>query len=415
MFESTRTRSKAAVRHVLDRAVAPYVDQIRTAPAPAEPAAPPVAADAAAGEGQGAAESESGAPSDFFHGALHELRTIELGLIPKGARSALSVGASGRWYFDWFEAHVGELEAHYGVEAFEEMPDDLPDYVVWIPSTADKFDQVADGSVDLVFAGQTTEHLWERELEGFLVESSRVLSDGGLLVLDSPNRLVTDHLVWSHGQHTIELSASEMVELLELAGFDAERVRGAWRCRFGDTIMPLEDGLTNPALLVRRIAEGADRPDDSFIWWIDARKTDRAVDHAGLRARIEELFAENFETRISRAMWDGPEPGALSVAAGESGVLVSSLPIPLRTGPWTATVALEEGTLDSLDGLRVVISWPGGHVVHSLDRADGQVEGESISWEFDQPELMFALTLDVVADEVREPVRLRMPLGLSPR
>jgi hypothetical protein len=66
---------------------------------------------------------------------------------------------------------------HVGVEAYESMPDDLPAYVEWIVNTADKMSGVENSSVDLVFAGQTTEHLWADELAGFLLESHRVLTE----------------------------------------------------------------------------------------------------------------------------------------------------------------------------------------------------------------------------------------------
>ena len=99
------------------------LDRARPSVPTPEPAAEPGAAD------------RRSVPSDYFHQALHELRTIELERVPKGARRALSVGASGGWYFDWFERSVGPLESHIGVEAFEAEPDDLPPY-----ATLDRID-----------------------------------------------------------------------------------------------------------------------------------------------------------------------------------------------------------------------------------------------------------------------------------
>src|ERR687892_401325 len=81
------TATRRAMRRRLDRAR----PSVRTP----EPAAEPGAAD------------RRSVPSDYFHQALHELRTIELERVPKGARRALSVGASGGWYFDWFDRSVG--------------------------------------------------------------------------------------------------------------------------------------------------------------------------------------------------------------------------------------------------------------------------------------------------------------------
>ena len=371
-------------------------------------------ADAQQDDGATAAPSSvadsSGAPSDFFHMALHELRTIELDHVRKGANRALSVGTSGRWYFDWFEDHVGPLVEHVGVEAFEPRPPDLPGYARWVESTADHFLDVDDGSMDLVFAGQTTEHLWAEELLGFLLESHRVLAIGGQLVMDSPNRRVTEHLRWSHGGHTIELSADEMAELARLAGFDVT-ARGLWRCRFEDRILTLEDGMDDPGLVVRRIATGRDRPDDCFVWWIDADRADREPDVDALKAAIDHLFATHWDTRISRGMWPGPDSDGVDLPTGGP-VTVSNLPIYLHAGRWQLTVHAAAGTLDDLDGLRLEVSAPGGAVLHRVD-TPLERDGDHVTWGFDQQELAFALTLEIQAQAVGRPVRLRMPVELA--
>src|SRR4051794_37667394 len=165
---------KRSMRRLLDRAATPYVNQIQSAVT--------VSADLSSNAPHSGDTGEPDAfqvPSDYFHGLLHELRTLELERVPKGARQVLSVGANGRWYFDWFEHSYGPVDRHVGVEAYEPKPAHLPPYVQWIVNTADKMSGVEDASVDLVFAGQTTEHLWADELAGFLLESHRVLTEGG--------------------------------------------------------------------------------------------------------------------------------------------------------------------------------------------------------------------------------------------
>lgn len=351
-------------------------------------------------------------PSDFFHNALHELRTLELASVRKGARRALSVGASGRWYFDWFEQHVGPLEEHIGVEAFEPRPEDLPDYATWIESTADRFEGVPDGSIDLVFAGQTTEHLWAEELVGFLMESRRVLGPEGQLVIDSPNRLVTEHLAWSHGGHTLEVSADEMTGLLELAGFDVVRVRGAWLCEVDGRVLELEEGLDSAAMVVRRIALGGDDPDRSFVWWIDSVRADRPVDVAAVRARVDELFAAHWNTRVSRGMWPGPgSPGPL-LGPDSGEVAVASLPLMLHPGRWRATLRSAEGVLSDLEDLRLVVSAPGGHVVHEV-RAEVPSGATEMAWVFDQEHLQLALSVEFRSARAVRPVRLEMPVSFD--
>lgn len=398
---------KRAGRRAVDRVVLPYVEQLRAdldasrpAPGPAEPAA--------------ATESAGGRTSDFFHGVLHELRTLELERIPAGGR-VLSVGASGRWYFDWFERHVGAFDEHVGVEAFEPEPDDLPGYARWIDSTADRFPGVDDASVDVVFAGQTTEHLWPEELVGFLTESHRVTRPGGLLVADSPNRLVTEHMAWSHGGHTLELSAAEYCRLAELAGFEVLDVRGLWRCRMDDgRVLQLEDGLDDAVTLTRRIAQGGDRVDDSFVWWVTARRGDGAPEVDKLRREVDRLFEEHFSTRVSRGMWPGPGSPGPVVEPGDSGLVAASLPMFLDPGSWRVAVRLDDGRWEDLDDVRVDVTSPGGHLIHRLEVSDAEVEGDERSWVVHHPDLILALSLEIHVGSVSLPARFAMPVDVSP-
>ncbi|MEO8695226.1 MAG: class I SAM-dependent methyltransferase [Acidimicrobiales bacterium] len=350
-------------------------------------------------------------PSDEFHSILHTLRTAELRCVPKGARRVVSVGASGRWYFDWFEDCVGPLELHIGVEAFEEKPVDLPANVEWVASTADDFTSIADDSVDLVFAGQTTEHLWPDELVGFLSESARVLRPEGLLVVDSPNRLVTQALHWSHGGHTIELSADEMTELLDLAGFRVETCTGLWRCRYGDTIRSLEDGVRSRADVADRSSGGVRAPDDSFVWWINARrKPDATVDRRALLERTRQFFAALWDERVTRGMTAWPQP-QVAVAAGEQ-VEIGSLPFLLGVRSWDLELEILPSHR-SLDSLTVAVTAP-GTVIHQLDRGAAEVVSDTtLRWRFDQPWLSFATGI-VVRAHAATPSTIELPVRLRP-
>ena len=351
-------------------------------------------------------------PSETFHVLLHELRTVALEAAPKGARVAASIGASGRWYFDWFENSVGPLEVHIGVEAYEPEPDDLPPYVRWLRATADHLESIDSASVDLVYAGQTAEHLWASELTGFLLGARRILRPDGWLVLDSPNRLVTEHLRWSHGGHTVELSTGEMEELLALAGFTVRVRRGLWRCRFGDRVLELEEGLDDPALTLRRSLPGA--PDDCFVWWIEAQPDGSpAVDEASLRRRVDELYDTHWPTRVCRGMWPGPGADALAIPAGASGSVATSLPFPLHEGRWTLTLRVTEGRLEDLSGAELVLTAPGGETFASLSAADGDVSGDGgITWEFAIPFFLQALVLELRVQRTAAPVALAMPLPI---
>ena len=395
---------KRRVRTIADRVMAPYIEDLRAeirarVDVPTPPAPPP-------------AGSDSVIPSVRFHNLNHELRTLAFEDVPRGAKRMVSIGASGRWYFEWVERCLGPLDEHVGVEAFEPMPDDLPGNVRWVQNTADRIDDVENGWADLVFAGQTTEHLWAHELAGFLCEANRVLRPGGLIVLDSPNRLVTEHLLWSHGGHTVELSLAEIVELLELAGFDVGRQHGIWRCRFGNDVLALES-LDSDALTARRILTAPGRPDDSFVWWVEAEKVDGVADRAALGARVDELFLRHWPTRISRGMWPGPPERSVVVPSGTSGVMLENLPFPLHPGAFRLTMDVLEGSIDDLESLAVDVVAPVDVVVHHFDAEDATRRGSTVSWEFEHDHLMFALSIRVIAERVKRRVVIGMPIELT--
>jgi SAM-dependent methyltransferase len=394
------SKPRRLARQLIDRALEPHVQRIIER----------VTANPAALADQSSPGDPAGVPSDFFHNLLHAARTAELRRLRGSAQRVLSVGASGSWYFDWFEESVGRLEQHVGVEAFEAMPDDLPDNVRWIASGADSFEGVADGSIDMVFAGQTTEHLWSDELAAFLLEAHRVLAPGGLLVLDSPNRLVTEHLLWSHGGHTVELSADEITALLEQAGFGVVSARGLWRCTFDGQVMALESGLDQPELLVRRIGEAADRVDDSFVWWVVATRTG-VPDPDALQAATRSLYSEHWPTRISRGMWPGPPDDNLSLGHGSH--LVRSLPVYLRPGQFSITLELLSGRINDAAAWTVRITTPGDHLMRELSLADAEITETSATWSFSLDQLIFAAAIEVHVRDLSSDVQLRMPVHIA--
>jgi SAM-dependent methyltransferase len=85
----------------------------------------------------------------------------------------------------------------------------------------------ADGSVDLVYSGQSIEHVPTESAERVLSEVRRVLRPGGYLGLDTPNARVTrlqqDEFI--DPDHEYEYTDTEMRTKLGAAGFD---VVGAW-------------------------------------------------------------------------------------------------------------------------------------------------------------------------------------------
>ena len=234
---------------------------------------------------------------DTIHDLLHAQRSVELSQMPKGATTLLSAGCSGAWCFEWLEREYGPVQRHIGVERYLPRPNDLPPNVDWIAASVAQMPDIESGSVDLLFSGQNIEHLFGDDVVGFLLESARVIRPGGHVVINSPNREMARLLAWSMNQHTIELTPSEAAELTHLAGFDVTALRGVWLVRNPRTgaIMPLDPYLPEasphgPIDVLSRIQLAARYPEHSFIWWLEAQRSQRIPDRAALHRRYAEIF-----------------------------------------------------------------------------------------------------------------------------
>jgi SAM-dependent methyltransferase len=280
----------------------------------------------------------AGLPALDINELLHHLRGQALARLPRGVPHFVSVGCAGTWYFNWIADKCAPVR-HTGIEFYTPKPTDLPPNVDWIANTAGNMEALADGSADLLFSGQNIEHLWPVDIGNFLLESHRVLRGGGLLVIDSPNRRITGPLGWSHPEHTIELELPEIEQLLGLAGFDVEQSEGLWLCEEPGTgkLLPFADfEASGPWPLVRRVREAARAPESAFIWWVQARRSARVPDAAGLRKCIAGICAVAWPERLNRlqTLVGQPAPDALPGwlrSGGRGGALLF--------GPYTAMPA----------------------------------------------------------------------------
>ena len=245
------------------------------------------------------------APAYDINLLLHQARGALMRDLPKGARCIVSAGCSGRWYFDWIEHTYGYVDQHLGIEYYVPKPDSLPDNVKWISNTAGNMEAVADKVCDLLISGPNIEHLWPEDIADFLIESARVLKPGGTLCVDSPNRVTTALLNWSHPEHTIELTVPEMRHLLDLTGFEITKEAGIWLCRDPKTsrILPIDPNTPDPEWsLTERIFSAADKPEHSIIWWIESRRTEREPDPEALRKSLSAIYAVAWPERIQRVI-----------------------------------------------------------------------------------------------------------------
>jgi SAM-dependent methyltransferase len=345
-----------------------------------------------------------------FSVRLHELRSAELRRIPPGIRTVLHGGAAAAWYFRWFDENYSDVvERHIGVEAFAQPPADLPDNVKWLQRTLGEMSPVPDGSVDLVFGGQVVEHLWAEDLAGFLLESHRVLRQDGLIVLDSPNRIVTEAIEWLHPEHTAELSVDEITLLLEISGFELVELRGVLLGydRVAHTFLELEDGRMP---WTDRAELAADRPEDSFAWWAMARRMNTKPDEARLHTVAAEQ-AEAFRARriqrlssplpIQRGTGHVPH---VSSSADYAGILLHGPNFPLDAGRWRAflTLRTEAGGAETTSALgRIEVTSGYGAIEHAgrdvlaneLDHLGGWT---TIELDFELKRMVMGIELRVV-------------------
>ncbi|MHB8994893.1 MAG: class I SAM-dependent methyltransferase [Armatimonadota bacterium] len=128
---------------------------------------------------------------------------------------------------------------------------------------------IEDESVDLVWAGQSLEHITEAEARQTLREVKRVLKAGGSFCLDTPNREITRRQFpreLIHVEHKIEYASPQLIKLLTEAGFEIVEIKGV-------APMPrtARTGIYQPAE-VRSDLPLSERPDISYIIYAHAKK-----------------------------------------------------------------------------------------------------------------------------------------------
>jgi predicted SAM-dependent methyltransferase len=91
---------------------------------------------------------------------------------------------------------------------------------------------IESGSVDLVWSGQSIEHVTEEQGIRMCSEALRVLKPGGRFCLDTPNRLITElHAAtvgggFVHPDHKIEYTPDHLRKILRDSGFDIKEEWG---------------------------------------------------------------------------------------------------------------------------------------------------------------------------------------------
>ena len=299
---------------------------------------------------------------------LHDTRTAYLRDIDATGKTMVSVGANGSGYFDWIHANCGLPRRHIGIELFLPKPDVLPENSEWVANTAGDMSDIEDDVADVVFSGQNIEHLWEHDVTNFLLESNRILKHGGLLVVDSPNRIITEALCIVHPEHMLEFTPDEMCELLSLAGFDVTKKRGIFLTRDprNGQFLPYQPDFLweGPWSLVERCALSDRHVRDSYLWWIEARKTERVPVEQDVRKRVRQFWEAGWPERMSRFNSELGEPVQIGGKSyynsikGQQGALIYGPYVPIIRGRYRASMLvslLDDVSSDAVIGVIDVV------------------------------------------------------------
>ncbi len=101
--------------------------------------------------------------------------------------------------------------------------------VTYLYQSMASFPSIPDGSVDMVFSGESIEHVTREECEEVFAEARRVLKPDGWFCFDTPNSLVT-HIQcperYLNPDHKYEYSCEEMRDLIRRHGFEITEAKG---------------------------------------------------------------------------------------------------------------------------------------------------------------------------------------------
>jgi SAM-dependent methyltransferase len=101
--------------------------------------------------------------------------------------------------------------------------------VRYIHAPMTELSALADNSLDMLWLGQSIEHITQAEARRVYAEALRVLKPGGYFCLDTPNRTITrlqSPLGYIHPEHKYEYRPAELAAHLTQAGLEVKRVLG---------------------------------------------------------------------------------------------------------------------------------------------------------------------------------------------
>jgi hypothetical protein len=124
-------------------------------------------------------------------------------------------------------------------------------------------------TVDLIWMGQSIEHISEPDLDALLPQIYRALRAGGWFCFDTPNRRITRMQVpngYIHPDHKVEYEAPALREKMMRAGFEVMRIAGLGLAR-----VAAGGGEFSSAELIDNMPLNDD-PEHSYILYFELRR-----------------------------------------------------------------------------------------------------------------------------------------------
>lgn len=195
--------------------------------------------------------------------ALHRSRQILVRQLPKadtivdlgGAADGSSLGAMivMGYPYPFKTLTIVEPPRERRHDCYKDVVGDLTEIdsgrglVKYLFESMTNLESIPDRSVNLVFSGESFEHITREEGERVMAEVRRMLKPGGSFCFDTPNRALTriqmgDKFI--HDDHKYEYTNAELTEMLTRHGFDIVEARGVtWMPRSVATRQILYDEM----------------------------------------------------------------------------------------------------------------------------------------------------------------------------
>lgn len=142
--------------------------------------------------------------------------------------------------------------------------------IEYIHSSMINLSAIEDGIADMVFSGESIEHVTEAEAVRVIAEAWRVLKPGGYFCLDTPNSKLTrihSPNQFIHPEHKVEYLPSDLIEMLKGCGFEVVETGGI--CPMPETA---RTGVFDETEVFRTPALSGD-VNVSYCFYVKCRKT----------------------------------------------------------------------------------------------------------------------------------------------